>query len=174
MITSDLKKLIIEIKFNEGDAHNITAPPADGNGGTRAMKACLRDSSLQPKQIEHINCHATSTAIGDPVEILAIYNVFREHTAKLTLTAVKGATGHTLGATGAIESIFLLCTCHYGLVPPIRNLEQLDPQIDKLPVKPQFITGRAVEWNTPKRVALKNAFGFGGTNACIAFSNFLE
>ena len=141
------------------------------------MKSCLRDAGLQPTDVGHINCHATSTPIGDPIECLAIENVFGEHTSSLLVTANKGATGHMLGATGAVESIFTLLACHFGRVPPILNLTKLDPHIPKIPHRPQFVTGAAKEWPAApgrRRVALKNAFGFGGTNASVAFSNFIE
>ena len=158
--------------MNAGDAFHVSAPSPDADGGSRSMAACLKDAHLRPEEVEHINCHATSTPLGDPVEITAIYRVFGEHAREIKVTALKGATGHLLGATGAVESIVTVLSCFYGQIPPIINLEKLDPQIQKLPFKPIFVTGQIAQWPSTRRVALKNGFGFGGTNATLAFSNF--
>ena len=175
MSDSNLKNTCSIVLWLPGDAHCIVIAPApDGNGAARAIQACLRDSHLKPSDIEHINCHATSTQLGDPIEIAAICKVFGAHSANLVLTAVKGAAGHMIGATGAIESLFTLLSCYYGKIPPIRNLFQLDPKIAKIPFVPKFAQGQSVPWTASRRVALKNSFGFGGTNGCLSFSNFQE
>ncbi|KOB73974.1 3-oxoacyl-[acyl-carrier-protein] synthase [Operophtera brumata] len=149
-----------------GDASHITAPREDGSGAILSMSRALRDSGIDKEQVTHINAHATSTPIGDGIESTAIRSLFGEHARKMLISSTKGAHGHLLGAAGNLESIFAVLSCYHGVIPPIINLE--DP-VDDL----NYVAKEAKKWESDRRVALKNSFGFGGTNAtlCIAQMN---
>ena len=153
----------------------MSAPLEDGGGAWRAMKGALRDARIEPKDVGHINCHATSTPLGDIAECRAVQRLFGEHTPNVMLTASKSACGHLLSATGAAESIWTVLACHDGHVPPILNLkpENLDVAIAKLKPSIRFVAPVAEQWTAKRRIAIKNAFGFGGTNASLVFSNYI-
>jgi 3-oxoacyl-[acyl-carrier-protein] synthase II len=145
-----------------GDAHHITAPAEDGNGAFRAMRACLKRAGIALEDVDYINAHGTSTPLGDEIELSAVKRLFGDHAYKLSMSSTKSAIGHLLGAAGAVESIFSILAIQTGVVPPTLNLD--DPSdgcdIDLVPF----------EAKTRKvRVALSNSFGFGGTNASLAF-----
>jgi 3-oxoacyl-[acyl-carrier-protein] synthase II len=146
-----------------GDAHHITAPPEDGNGGLRAMRAALRNAKLDTADIDYINAHGTSTPLGDEIELGAVKRLFGPAAYKLSMSSTKSAIGHLLGAAGGVEAIFSILAMRDQVAPPTRNLE--DPSdgcdIDLVPIhaKPRKI-----------RHALSNSFGFGGTNAAVIFS----
>lgn len=136
------------------------------------MRNALLDAGLRRDQVGHINCHATSTPMGDQIELKAIEDLFgSSRSSNLAITSTKGSTGHLLGAAGSTEAIFALLACHQGLLPPTLNLESpLDSQV-------KIVANQAQPWTTTeqeKRVALSNSFGFGGTNASIAICNFIE
>lgn len=152
----------------------MSAPPEDGDGAFRAMKAALRDAHVEPTEVEHINCHATSTPLGDRAECRAVQRLFGAHTPNVRLAATKAACGHLLTATGALEALWTVLSCHDAVLPPISTLEQLDPEIAKLDPLPRFVGHKSEKWLSTKRVAIKNAFGFGGTNAALCISNFAE
>ena len=143
------------------DAHHVTSPSSEGP--TRAMKMTLKDSGLAPEEIDYVNAHGTSTPVGDLNEIRAIKMALGEKAAQqLSISSTKSMTGHLLGAAAAIEAIFSIKALHHNFIPPTINIENLDPECD-LDVTPN--TGKSKEM----RVAMSNAFGFGGTNASIIF-----
>jgi 3-oxoacyl-[acyl-carrier-protein] synthase II len=145
-----------------GDAHHITAPAEDGNGGYRAMVAALKRAGLSPDQIDYINAHGTSTPLGDEIELSAVKRLFKDHAYKLSMSSTKSAIGHLLGAAGAVEAIYSLLAMRDQVVPPTLNLvnpsESCD--IDLVPL---------VAKQRPVKVVLSNSFGFGGTNASLVF-----
>ena len=123
----------------------------------------LKDSGLAPEEIDYVNAHGTSTPVGDLNEIRAIKMALGEKAAQqLSISSTKSMTGHLLGAAAAIEAIFSIKALHHNFIPPTINIENLDPECD-LDVTPN--TGKSKEI----RVAMSNAFGFGGTNASIIF-----
>ncbi len=148
-----------------GDAHHMTAPDPEGDGAARSMAAALRDAGLEPSAVGYINAHGTSTPYNDKFETLAIKRVFGEHARKLAVSSTKSMTGHLLGAAGGIEAIATAFALHHGVLPPTINYEKPDPECD-LDYVPNQPRKQEVE------VALSNAFGFGGTNATLAFRKF--
>jgi len=148
-----------------GDAHHMTAPDPEGDGATRAMSAALRDAGLDPSEVGYINAHGTSTPYNDKFETFAIKRVFGEHARTLAVSSTKSMTGHLLGAAGGIEAIATTFAIHRGMLPPTINYEKPDPDCD-LDYVPNHARQQEVE------VALSNAFGFGGTNATLAFRKF--
>jgi 3-oxoacyl-[acyl-carrier-protein] synthase II len=146
-----------------GDAYHITSPAPDGDGGYRAMKAALDDSGMDIADIGYVNAHGTSTPMGDEIEIRAVEKLFDAHCKDLLLSSTKSATGHLLGAAGAIEAVFSILAVRDGKVPPTLNLEtpNVDTQIDLVP-----LTART----KPLKAAMSNSFGFGGTNAAVIFA----
>uniref|UniRef100_A0A2C9JQ33 3-oxoacyl-[acyl-carrier-protein] synthase n=2 Tax=Biomphalaria glabrata TaxID=6526 RepID=A0A2C9JQ33_BIOGL len=152
------------------DAKHITAPPEDGRGAQRCMEAALRDSHLKPEQIEHINCHATSTPLGDSVESRAIQSLFKNHSSNILVNSTKGATGHLLGAAGSIEAAFTVMSVYTGTVPATLNLQTPMTGCDL-----NYVLGSNITWNSKfnPRIALTNSFGFGGTNASLCISEYV-
>jgi 3-oxoacyl-[acyl-carrier-protein] synthase II len=148
-----------------GDAHHMTAPDPEGDGAARAMAAALRDAALQPPEVGYINAHGTSTPYNDKFETIAIKRVFGEHAKRLPVSSTKSMTGHLLGAAGGIEAIATALTIYHGILPPTINYEKPDPDCD-LDYVPNQARKQDVE------VALSNAFGFGGTNAILAFRKY--
>jgi 3-oxoacyl-[acyl-carrier-protein] synthase II len=144
------------------DAHHITAPPDDGGGAARSMRNALRDANLQSADVDYINAHGTSTPLGDVAECIAVKRAFGEHAYKLAISSTKSMTGHLLGAAAGIEAVFTVLAIRDQVVPPTANLVDVDPQCD-LDFVPR------VARKMPIRVAISNSFGFGGTNATIAF-----
>lgn len=145
-----------------GDAHHITAPPPDHEGAERAMKAACRDACIEPSQIDYVNAHGTST-MADTIELGAVERlVGPEAAAKLTMSSTKSATGHLLGAAGAIEAIFSILAIRDQVAPPTINLDNVDAETT---VDLCANSKREKEIN----IALSNSFGFGGTNASVVF-----
>ncbi|CAG2108212.1 unnamed protein product [Medioppia subpectinata] len=149
-----------------GDANHMTAPGEDGKGAIECMRASIADAGIRAEDITHINSHATSTPLGDKIELKAIKELFGEHSKNIMITSTKGSTGHLLGAAGSIEAIFTILSCYHSLVPPTINLQQpIDQELN--------IVTKAQKWQTERRVAITNSFGFGGTNASLVISNFI-
>lgn len=147
------------------DAYHITIPPPEGEGAARCMLLALKNAGLGPEEVDYINAHGTSTPLNDKFETLAIKKVFGRHAYKLAVSSTKSMTGHLLGAAGGIEGVFsILCLYHQVLLPTI-NYEVPDPECD-LDYVPNAMRKADLE------VALSNSFGFGGTNATLAFRRF--
>ncbi len=149
-----------------GDAHHMTAPDPEGDGAVRAMSAAIRDAGLDASAVGYINAHGTSTPYNDKFETLAIKRVFGEHARRLAVSSTKSMTGHLLGAAGGIEAIASVLALHHGVLPPTINYETPDPDCDL-----DYVPNQARKQNV--EVALSNAFGFGGTNATLAFRSYL-
>lgn len=145
-----------------GDAHHITAPPEDGNGGYRSMKAALKRARMNPDDIDYINAHGTSTPVGDEIEHDAVKRLFGNAAWSLSMSSTKSAIGHLLGAAGSVEAIFCIKALNGGTVPPTLNLDNPSDGCD-LDLVPHHAKERRV------RAALSNSFGFGGTNASLIF-----
>ncbi len=145
-----------------GDAHHITAPAEDGNGGFRSMRNAIRRAGINLEEIDYVNAHGTSTPLGDEIELGAVKRLFGDHAYKLSMSSTKSAIGHLLGAAGSVEAIYSIMAINHGVVPPTLNLE--DPSdgcdIDLVPLQAK---------ERKVRVALSNSFGFGGTNASLIF-----
>ncbi|MDE0057898.1 MAG: beta-ketoacyl-[acyl-carrier-protein] synthase II [Defluviicoccus sp.] len=146
-----------------GDAHHITSPPEDGNGGYRSMMAALKRARLNTDEIDYINAHGTSTPLGDEIELGAVKRVFGEDAHALSMSSTKSAIGHLLGAAGSVEAIFSIMAVNDGVVPPTLNLDNPSEGCD-LDLVPKQARER------PVRNALSNSFGFGGTNASLIFA----
>ena len=152
---------------NTADANHITAPAPQGEGAARCMQMALRSAALDPTQISYINAHGTSTPQGDICETQAIKTVFGEHARKLSVSSTKGATGHMLGAAGAVETAICAKAIQEQVVPPTINYEKPDPECD-LDYVPN--SARAM----PVLAAVNNSFGFGGHNASVILKKFTD
>ena len=150
---------------NTADAHHMTAPAPEGEGGARAMRMALKSGGLNPENISYINAHGTSTPQGDVCETQAIKNVFGEHANKLAVSSTKGATGHMLGAAGAVEMAVCCKAIETNLVPPTINYQNPDPNCDL-----DYVPNQAREMQVD--AIANNSFGFGGHNACLVAKKF--
>jgi 3-oxoacyl-[acyl-carrier-protein] synthase II len=153
-----------------GDAFHSTSPSTDGRGAALAMQRALNYADILPEDVGYINAHATSTPAGDDVEVKAIKSVFGDHAKYLAVSGTKGAHGHLLGAAGSLESVFTVLACHTGNLPPTLNLDNTSPDMDLnfVPHKTQLWPDIACD----RRIALKNSFGFGGTNVSLCFAQY--
>jgi 3-oxoacyl-[acyl-carrier-protein] synthase II len=140
------------------DAYHITAPDPEGNGQSRAIAAALRTAGLDPSDVGHVNCHATSTSVGDVAETVAVRKAIGDHPV---LTAPKGSLGHLLGAAGAVEAIATILAVREGLVPPTANLTDLDGDVAL-----DVVAGEARKVTLD--AAVNDSFGFGGHNVALA------
>ncbi|HEX4007990.1 MAG TPA: beta-ketoacyl-ACP synthase II [Acidobacteriaceae bacterium] len=146
------------------DAHHITGMPEDGDGCFRSMKNALKSAKLEPPQIDYVNAHATSTAVGDATESKAMQRLFGEHATshKLLISSTKSMTGHLLGGAGGLEAGITILALQNQTVPPTANLDHVDPEcvLNYVPNTPQ---------KAELHYALSNSFGFGGTNGSLIF-----
>ena len=148
-----------------GDAYHITAPCEDGDGAIRVMRRTLKDAGVEPSAVDYINCHGTSTPVGDPQEVKAIKAVFGDHARKLAISSTKSMTGHLLGAAGGLEAAITVLALRDQILPPTINQDNPDPEcdLDTVPNQARKATLRHV---------LSNSFGFGGTNGALLFKRF--
>jgi 3-oxoacyl-[acyl-carrier-protein] synthase II len=144
------------------DAYHMTAPSENGEGASDCMLLALADAGLNPKDVDYINAHGTSTPAGDIAETRAIKLALGEHAYRVAVSSTKSMTGHMLGAAGAAEAIFSLLALHHQVVPPTINYETPDPDCDL-----DYVPNEAREM--PLNVVLSNSFGFGGTNGTLVF-----
>jgi len=156
-------KIYAEVKGYgmSGDAHHITAPAEDGDGGFRAMQAALKRAGLSADQIDYVNAHGTSTPLGDVIEAGAVSRLLGDAAKNVSMSSTKSATGHLLGAAGAIEAIYSIKAVETGDLPPTLNLNDPEDSVAGLDLVPLKSRNREV------RNAMSNSFGFGGTNASL-------
>ena len=146
-----------------GDAHHITAPADDGNGGYRSMAAALKRAGINREDIDYVNAHGTSTPLGDEIELGAVKRLFGDHAYEMAMSSTKSAIGHLLGAAGAVEAIYSIMAINNNVVPPTINLDDPSDACD-INLVPHTAQERKVSH------ALSNSFGFGGTNASLVFA----
>lgn len=144
------------------DAHHMTAPLESGAGAAACMINTLKDAGVNQDEVDYINAHGTSTPLGDIAETKAVKQAFGDSAYKLSISSTKSMTGHLLGAAGGIEAIYSLLAMQHGVIPPTRNLDNVDPQCDL-----DYVPNVAKEM--PVNIALSNSFGFGGTNGTLLF-----
>ena len=147
------------------DAYHMTAPSPGGDGAARCLAMALADARVDMSEVDYINAHGTSTSLNDIAETQAIKTVFRDKAKRLMVSSTKSVTGHLLGAAGGVEAIFTIKAIETGIIPPTINYENPDPDCD-LDYVPN--TAREVRAN----IAISDAFGFGGTNACLVFKRW--
>ena len=148
------------------DAHHITAPPEDGDGGYRVMRNALRDAGIAPSEVQYVNAHGTSTGLGDRAETVALKHAFGEHAAKLAVSSTKSMTGHLLGGAGGLEGGIAVLAIRDQIAPPTMNYEVPDPTCD-LDYVPNQARPMKIDY------VLSNSFGFGGTNGCLIFKRYV-
>lgn len=146
-----------------GDAHHITSPAEDGNGGYRAMQAALKRAQINPEDVDYINAHGTSTPVGDGIEFGAVKRLFANALDKVSMSSTKSAIGHLLGAAGAVEAIYSLKAMENSVLPPTLNLDNPSENCQGMDLVPKVAKDKNVD------IALSNSFGFGGTNASLVF-----
>ncbi|MCS7199887.1 MAG: beta-ketoacyl-ACP synthase II [Caldimicrobium sp.] len=147
------------------DAYHMTAPSPEGEGAAKCMELALLSANIKPEEVDYINAHGTSTPLNDVAETKAIKKVFGAHAYKLLVSSTKSMTGHLLGGAGGLEAVLTVKALETGIVPPTINYENPDPECDL-----DYVPNTARVMNI--KVALSNAFGFGGTNACILFKKW--
>jgi 3-oxoacyl-[acyl-carrier-protein] synthase II len=148
-----------------GDAYHITSPHPEGDGAYRCMAAALKRAGITAADVDYVNAHGTSTPLGDEIELAAVARLVGNNAAKISMSSTKSAIGHLLGAAGAVEAIFTILAIRDQIAPPTINLDNpsVETPIDLVPHKAR---ARRID------VALSNSFGFGGTNASLAFRRF--
>jgi 3-oxoacyl-[acyl-carrier-protein] synthase II len=144
-----------------GDAHHITAPAEDGNGGYRAMRNALRRANISLDDLGYINAHGTSTPPGDSIEFQAVKRFLGNHASHISMSSTKSAIGHLLGAAGAVEAIFSILAIRDGILPPTLNLDNPSEDCQGIDLIPHKAKEKKV------RYVMSNSFGFGGTNASL-------
>ena len=145
------------------DAHHITQPAPEGEGGARAMRLSLRQARIEPEEVDYINAHGTSTPLNDKFETMAIKSVFGEHAYSTPISSTKSMTGHLLGASGALEAVISVMSLEHNIIPPTINLQNLDPECDL-----DYTPNKSAKKN--QDVVMSNSFGFGGHNSSLVFA----
>lgn len=145
------------------DAHHMTAPLEDGDGARRCMVSAMRNAGINPDQIDYVNAHGTSTPLGDVAETVAIKRALGDHAKKAVVNSTKSMTGHLLGGAGGLESVFTVLAVHHQKSPPTINIFNQDPNCDL-----DYCANTARDMSI--NVAVKNSFGFGGTNGTLIFA----
>jgi len=145
------------------DAHHMTAPLEDGDGARRCMVAAMRNAGINPDQVDYVNAHGTSTPLGDVAETVAIKRGLGDHAYKVVVNSTKSMTGHLLGGAGGLESVFTVLAVHHQKSPPTINIFNQDPNCDL-----DYCANTARDM--PINIAVKNSFGFGGTNGTLIFA----
>lgn len=144
------------------DAYHMTSPLEDGSGGSKAVIAALKNSGLNPDQVQYVNAHGTSTPLGDQAEVVGIKRTFGDHAKQMVVSSTKSMTGHLLGGAGGLEAVFTVLAIHHQVVPPTINIFNQDPACDL-----DFCANVARDMKI--QYAVKNSFGFGGTNGSLVF-----
>jgi 3-oxoacyl-[acyl-carrier-protein] synthase II len=144
------------------DAYHMTAPLEDGDGARRCMVAALKNAGVNPAEVDYVNAHGTSTPLGDVAETIAIKRTLGDHAKDIVVNSTKSMTGHLLGGAGGLESVFTVLAVHRQLSPPTINIFNQDPACDL-----DYCANEAREM--PINIAVKNSFGFGGTNGTLVF-----
>jgi 3-oxoacyl-[acyl-carrier-protein] synthase II len=150
-----------------GDGFHMTSPPPDGSGASRCMQAAIDDAGIQSGQIDYINAHGTSTQINDLYETRAIKAVFKEYAHKVAISSTKSMTGHLLGGSGGIETVFTALAIKNGIIPPTMNMENPGEECD-LDYTPNKARKADID------IAMTNSFGFGGTNASLILKKYVD
>ncbi len=145
------------------DAHHMTAPLEDGDGARRCMVAAMRNAGVNPDQVDYVNAHGTSTPLGDVAETVAIKRALGDHAKKIVVNSTKSMTGHLLGGAGGLESVFTVLAVHHQKSPPTINIFNQDPACDL-----DYCANTARDMKID--IAVKNSFGFGGTNGTLVFA----
>ena len=145
------------------DAHHMPAPLENGDGARRCMLAALRNAGINPDQVDYVNAHGTSTPLGDVAETVAIKRALGDHAGKIVVNSTKSMTGHLLGGAGGLESVFTVLAVHHQKSPPTINIFNQDPSCDL-----DYCANAARDMTID--IAVKNSFGFGGTNGTLVFS----
>jgi 3-oxoacyl-[acyl-carrier-protein] synthase II len=148
-----------------GDAFHMTSPQPQGDGAIRCMTQALQTANWDKESVDYINAHGTSTEMNDKIETLALKTLFGDHAHKLKISSTKSMTGHLLGAAGGIEAVFTAMSLVHGEIPPTINLENPDPECDL-----NYTPNKSQKADIKR--ALSNSFGFGGTNATLAFEKY--
>ena len=146
-----------------GDAHHITSPQEDGDGGFRAMNEALKMGKINFEEVDYINAHGTSTQVGDDIELNAIMQIFSKNN-KIKISSTKSSIGHLLGAAGSVEAIFSILSINNNIVPATLNLDNPSNNFD-VDLVPKIPQDQIVN------IALSNSFGFGGTNTALLFKS---
>jgi 3-oxoacyl-[acyl-carrier-protein] synthase II len=145
------------------DAHHMTAPLEDGDGARRCMVSAMRNAGINPDQVDYVNAHGTSTPLGDVAETVAIKRALGDHAKKTVVNSTKSMTGHLLGGAGGLESVFTVLAVHHQKSPPTINIFNQDPNCDL-----DYCANTARDMSI--KIAVKNSFGFGGTNGTLIFA----
>jgi 3-oxoacyl-[acyl-carrier-protein] synthase II len=149
------------------DAHHMAQPEPEAIGVSEMMRSALRRADVEPERVGYINAHGTSTPLGDLAETRAIKQVFGDHAYDLAISSTKSVTGHCFGAAGAVEAMMCVLALHHGVLPPTANYEQPDPDCDL-----DYVPNEAREAQV--EIALSNAMGLGGHNACVLVGRFSD
>lgn len=149
-----------------GDAYHITAPSEDGDGAYRSMQMATKNAQINPKDINYINAHGTSTPLGDVIEFRAVKNFLSEENPKVLMSSTKSAIGHLLGAAGAVEAIVTIKSMQENIAPPTVNLNDPEEECQGIDLVPHLAKECKIDY------AMSNSFGFGGTNATLIFKKF--